>query len=46
MASTALSDARWIDRGEARSSLPRFLLWLSPWALLLAVGVYAAGLCL
>ena len=46
MASTALSDARWIDRGEARTSLPRFLLWLSPWALLLAVGVYASGLCL
>jgi Ni/Fe-hydrogenase subunit HybB-like protein len=46
MASTALSDARWIDRGEARTSLPRFLVWLSPWALLLAVGVYASGLCL
>jgi menaquinone reductase, integral membrane subunit len=46
MASTALSDARWIDRGEERTSLPRFLLWLSPWALLLVLGVYASGLCL
>jgi Ni/Fe-hydrogenase subunit HybB-like protein len=46
MASTALTDSRWIERGAERTSLPRFLLWLSPWAVLLAVGVYAAGLCL
>jgi menaquinone reductase, integral membrane subunit len=46
MSSTVLTDARWITRGEERTSLPQFLLWLTPWALLLAVGVYAAALCL
>lgn len=46
MGSTVLTDARWITRGEKRTSLPRFLLWLSPWAVLLMVGVYAAFLCL
>ncbi len=46
MASTVLTDARWISRGEERTSLTRFLLWLAPWALLLVLGVYAAGLCL
>jgi Ni/Fe-hydrogenase subunit HybB-like protein len=46
MASTTLSDARWIARGEERTSLTRFLLWLAPWALLLGLGIYAAGLCL
>lgn len=46
MASSVLTDSRWIARGEERTSLPRFLLWLSPWAALLVLGVYAAGLCL
>lgn len=46
MASTTLTDARWIARGEERTSLTRFLLWLAPWALLLGLGIYAAGLCL
>jgi len=46
MASAALADRSWIARGEERASLPRFLLWLAPWTLLLALGVYAAGLCL
>ena len=46
MASSVLTDTRWIARGEDRTSLSRFLLWLAPWAALLAVGVYAAGLCL
>jgi menaquinone reductase, integral membrane subunit len=46
MASTTLSDRRWIARGEERTSLGRFLFWLMPWALLLGVGIYAAGLCL
>ena len=46
MASSVLTDSRWIARGEERTSLPRFLLWLSPWMALLALGVYAAGLCL
>lgn len=38
-------DAQWIARGADRTSLPRFLLWLAPWAVMLAVGIYAAGLC-
>lgn len=46
MASSVLTDSRWIARGAERSSLSHFLLWLTPWAALLAVGVYAAGLCL
>ena len=46
MASTALADRRWIARGVERSSLGRFLLWLAPWAVVLAVGIYAGGLCL
>lgn len=46
MASSVLTDTRWIARGAERTSLSRFLLWLTPWAALLAVGVYAAGLCL
>src|SRR6476661_5997259 len=43
---SSLTDRKWIARGEERTSLPRFLLWLTPWAALLAVGLYAAGLCL
>ena len=46
MASSVLTDSRWIARGEERIPLSRFLLWLAPWAVLLAIGVYAAGLCL
>src|SRR5579885_1936826 len=46
MSSAALADSRWIARGEERVSLPRFLAWLSPWVVLLGIGVYAAGLCL
>jgi menaquinone reductase, integral membrane subunit len=46
MASTALADRRWIARGAERSSLGRFLLWLAPWVLVLALGIYAGGLCL
>jgi len=46
MSSAVLTDSRWIDRGAERTSLSRFLLWLAPWAALLAVGVYAAFLCL
>jgi Ni/Fe-hydrogenase subunit HybB-like protein len=46
MASSVLTDSRWIARGAERTSLSRFLLWLAPWAALLAIGVYAAGLCL
>jgi molybdopterin-containing oxidoreductase family membrane subunit len=39
-------DSRWIARGEARTSLPQFLLWLAPWAIMLALGIYAGGRCL
>src|SRR6476660_4124312 len=46
MSSVALTDSRWIARGEERVSLPRFLAWLAPWVVVLAIGVYAAGLCL
>ncbi len=46
MASTVVADSRWIARGEERTSLAKFLLWLAPWAVVLAVGIYAAGLCL
>ena len=46
MASATLTDSRWIARGEERASLSRFLLWLAPWIVILALGVYAAGLCL
>ena len=46
MASTAVADSRWIERGAQRTSLPQFLLWLTPWAAMLALGVYAGGLCL
>jgi menaquinone reductase, integral membrane subunit len=44
--SSPLADSRWIARGAERTTLSRFLLWLAPWVGLLALGVYAAGLCL
>jgi menaquinone reductase, integral membrane subunit len=46
MASAVFADSRWISRGEERAPLPQFLLWLAPWSVLLAGGIYAAGLCL
>jgi Ni/Fe-hydrogenase subunit HybB-like protein len=39
-------DKRWIPRGLDRCSLQKFLVWLVPWAALLAFGVYSAALCL
>ena len=39
-------DRSYIARGLERCTTRRFLLWLLPWALLLAFGLYAAGLCL
>ena len=39
-------DKPFITRGLARCSTPRFLLWIAPWAALLAFGLYAAALCL
>jgi menaquinone reductase, integral membrane subunit len=46
VASAIIADRQWIARGADRSSTTRFGLWLAPWVLLLALGVYAAGLCL
>ena len=39
-------DKRFIARGVTRCSTPHFLLWIAPWAALLAFGLYSAGLCL
>ena len=38
-------DKQFIPRGLARCSTPKFLLWIAPWAALLAFGLYAAALC-
>ena len=46
MASAAITDRRWIARGEERTSASRFALLLTPWGLVLAFGLYAAALCL
>jgi molybdopterin-containing oxidoreductase family membrane subunit len=46
MSELLLVDRRWIERGVERSSTRRFVLWLAPWVALLALGIYAAGLCL
>jgi len=39
-------DERLVSRGLVRARFGRFLLWLLSWAALLAVGLYAAWLCL
>ena len=39
-------DKEFIARGVKRCSTAKFLLWILPWAALLAFGLYAAGLCL
>jgi menaquinone reductase, integral membrane subunit len=46
MSDLLLLDRRWIARGVERTSTMRFVLWLIPWVGLLALGIYAAGLCL
>ncbi len=46
MSELLLVDRRWIERGVERSSTKRFVLWLAPWFAMLALGIYAAGLCL
>src|SRR5450432_3461440 len=46
IAKESMMDKRWIPRGLYRCSLPKFLGWLTPWAVLLLFGVYAAALCL
>ena len=39
-------DKEFIARGARRCTPRRFLLWILPWAALLAFGLYSAGLCL
>jgi molybdopterin-containing oxidoreductase family membrane subunit len=39
-------DKGLIIRGVRRCAFSQFLLWILPWSALLALGVYAAGLCL
>lgn len=39
-------DKSYIARGLRRCPARQFLLWILPWALLLAFGAYAVGLCL
>ena len=39
-------DKEFIARGVKRCGTDRFLLWILPWAGLLAFGLYSAGLCL
>ncbi|MCA1732097.1 MAG: polysulfide reductase NrfD [Acidobacteria bacterium] len=39
-------DKTLILRGVRRCSTGRFLAWLTPWTLLLAIGLFALGLCL
>jgi menaquinone reductase, integral membrane subunit len=39
-------DKQFIPRGLQRCSTQNFLLWMLPWAALLAFGLYCAGLCL
>lgn len=46
MSSAVLTDSRWIARGAERSSFSQFLAWLAPWSAVLALGIYAAFLCL
>jgi molybdopterin-containing oxidoreductase family membrane subunit len=46
MADFALADRRWIARGVERCAPSRFLMWIAPWMLLLAFGVYSIYLCL
>ncbi|RPI02863.1 MAG: molybdopterin oxidoreductase [Ignavibacteriae bacterium] len=39
-------DKKFISRGVSRTSIGNFGLWISPWALMLVVGLYAVMLCL
>ena len=43
MSESALIDQRWIARDAERASTSRFILWLTPWVLLLLLGIYAAA---
>ena len=46
MADLVVLDRRFIARGAERTSTMRFAFWLIPWVTLLALGIYAAALCL
>ena len=46
MADLVVLDRRFIARGAERTSTMRFAFWLVPWVALLALGIYAAALCL
>src|ERR1039457_5228023 len=46
MADLVVLDRRFIARGAERTSTMRFMFWLIPWVALLALGIYAAALCL
>jgi Ni/Fe-hydrogenase subunit HybB-like protein len=39
-------DTHRMPRGIRRATPRQFLLWILPWAALLAFGLYGAGLCL
>jgi len=39
-------DKQLIIRGQQRTSLGKFLLWLAPWVVILGIGIYAIYLCL
>lgn len=46
LANGAGLDRHIVPRGTPRGPFRQFALWLLPWVALLAVGAYAAGLCL
>jgi Ni/Fe-hydrogenase subunit HybB-like protein len=46
MDSQVIFDKQLIIRGLKRCSTGKFLLWILPWIVLLAFGMYGAGLCL
>jgi menaquinone reductase, integral membrane subunit len=45
-AAMAMIDKQLVARDARRCSLPKFALWLAPWVLMLAFGLYAVYLCL
>jgi menaquinone reductase, integral membrane subunit len=45
VASGTLTEGLPVSRLAEHTSTGRFALWLAPWAALLALGLYAAGLC-
>ncbi|MCC6536028.1 MAG: molybdopterin oxidoreductase, partial [Bryobacterales bacterium] len=43
---SAMFDRKFVPRGVTRCTPARFSLWLTPWCLLLGLGLWAAYLCL